>query len=115
MRKENVSGHFAAALPAGVARILKQLWINRIAPGCSPSELLRGRRGDVIYLPKGIPHAPRVIGNDEGAAVVVCVPGGFDRFFAACAEEFKRGEPEMPLKQGGRAGKPRLLRYVLGE
>jgi mannose-6-phosphate isomerase-like protein (cupin superfamily) len=60
-------------------------------------ELLRGRRGDVIYLPKGIPHAPRVIGKDEGAAVVVCVPGGFDRFFAACAEEFKRGEPEMPF------------------
>ena len=42
-------------------------------------------------------HAPRVIGNDEGAAVVVCVPGGFDRFFAACAEEFKKGEPEMPV------------------
>jgi mannose-6-phosphate isomerase-like protein (cupin superfamily) len=60
-------------------------------------ELLRGRRGDVIYLPKGIPHAPRVIGNGEGAALVVCVPGGFDRFFAACAEEFKRREPEMPL------------------
>jgi len=60
-------------------------------------ELLRGRRGDVIYLPKGIPHAPRMIGNDEGAAVVVCVPGGFDRFFAACAEEFKKGEPEMPI------------------
>ena len=60
-------------------------------------ELLRGRRGDVIYLPKGIPHSPRVIGNDEGAAVVVCVPGGFDRFFAACAEEFKKGEPEMAV------------------
>ena len=60
-------------------------------------ELLHGRRGDVIYLPKGIPYAPRVTGNDAGAAVVVCVPGGFDRFFAACAEEFKRGEPEMPL------------------
>jgi quercetin dioxygenase-like cupin family protein len=60
-------------------------------------ELIRGRRGDVNYLPKGIPHAPRVIGNDEGAAVVVCVPGGFDHFFAVCGEEFKRGEPEMPL------------------
>jgi quercetin dioxygenase-like cupin family protein len=60
-------------------------------------ELLLGRRGDVIYLPKGIPHATRVIGNDEGAAVVVAVPGGFDRFFAACAEEFKKGEPEMPF------------------
>ena len=61
-------------------------------------ELLRGRKGDVIYLPKGIPHALRVIGNDEGVALVVCVvPGGFDRFFAACGEEFKKGEPEMPL------------------
>jgi hypothetical protein len=43
-----------------------------------------------------IPHALRLIGNDEG--VVCVVPGGgFDRFFAACAEEFKKGEPEMPL------------------
>jgi quercetin dioxygenase-like cupin family protein len=60
-------------------------------------ELLRGRRGDVIYLPKGIPHAPRAVGNDKPTVVVVCVPGGFDRFFAACAEEFKKGEPELPL------------------
>src|SRR6516162_8032943 len=60
-------------------------------------EVLRGRRGDVIYLPKGIPHAPRVMGNDEATVVVVCVPGGFDRFFAACVEEFKKGEPEMPV------------------
>ena len=61
-------------------------------------ELLRGRRGDAIYLPKGIPHALRVE-NDEGVALVVCVVpgGGFDRFFAASAEEFKKGEPEMPL------------------
>ena len=53
-------------------------------------ELLRGRSGDVIYLPKGIPHAPRVMGNDDLTVVVVCVPGGFDRFFAACGEEFKK-------------------------
>jgi hypothetical protein len=39
-----------------------------------------------------------VIGNDQGVALVLCVvPGGFDRFFAACAEEFKKGEPEMSL------------------
>ena len=61
-------------------------------------ELLRGRRGDAIYLPKGIPHGLRV-GNDEGVTLVVCVvpSGGFDRYFAACAEEFKKSEPEMPL------------------
>jgi hypothetical protein len=37
--------------------------------------------------------------NDEGVTLVVCVvPSGcFDRFFAACAEEFKKGEPEIPL------------------
>jgi quercetin dioxygenase-like cupin family protein len=58
---------------------------------------LRGRAGDVIYLPKGILHAPRVMGNDALTVVVVCVPGGFDRFFAACAEEFKNGEPELAL------------------
>jgi uncharacterized RmlC-like cupin family protein len=61
-------------------------------------ELLRGRKGDVLYLPKGIPHALRVSAKDERVALVVCVvPGGFDRFFAACAEEFKKGEPKMPL------------------
>jgi len=38
-----------------------------------------------------------VTGNDEAAVAVVRVPGGFDRFFAACAEAFNRGEPEMPL------------------
>jgi quercetin dioxygenase-like cupin family protein len=60
-------------------------------------EMLRGRTGDVIYLPKGIPHGPRVLGNDNLTVVVLCVPGGFDRFFAACAEEFKNGEPEFPV------------------
>ena len=61
-------------------------------------ELLRGRKGDAIYLPKGIPHGLRV-GNGEGVTLVVCVVpgGGFDRYFAAAAEEFKEGEPEMPL------------------
>jgi len=30
---------------------------------------------------------------------VVCVVpgGGFDRYFAASAEEFKKGQPDMPL------------------
>jgi mannose-6-phosphate isomerase-like protein (cupin superfamily) len=60
-------------------------------------ELLRGSRGDVVYLPKGIPHAPRVLGNENLVVVVVCVPGGFDRFFAACAEEFEKGEPDLGL------------------
>ena len=59
--------------------------------------MLQGWTGEVIYLPKGVPHAPKVTGNDTLIVTVLYVPGGFDRFFAACAEEFKKGEPEMPL------------------
>ena len=43
-------------------------------------ELLQGRPGDVIYLPKGIAQAPKVGGNDRLTVVVLCVPGGFDHF-----------------------------------
>lgn len=60
-------------------------------------ELLQGRPGDVIYLPKGIAHAPKAGGNDRLTVIVLCVPGGFDHFFAACAEEFKKGKPEMSI------------------
>ena len=60
-------------------------------------KLLQGRPGDVIYLPKGIAHAPKVGGNDRLTVIVLCVPGGFDHFFAACAEEFEKGEPEMSI------------------
>ena len=60
-------------------------------------EVSSHRLSDVIYLPKGIAHAPKVGGNDRLAVIVLCVPGGFDHFFAACAEEFKKGEPEMSI------------------
>jgi quercetin dioxygenase-like cupin family protein len=60
-------------------------------------KLLHGRKGDVIYLPEGIPHGPRAIGNDSLTVVVLWVSGGFDRFFAACGQEFKNGEPEFPV------------------
>ena len=64
-------------------------------------------RGVYVVLPANDPNHktepcwkdPRVLGVLLSVALVVCVvPGGFfDRFFAACAEEFKKGEPEMPL------------------
>ena len=58
-------------------------------------ELIRGRTGDVIYLPKKIPHAPRHLGSERLRVLVVCVPGGFDHFFAACAEEWSKPEPNL--------------------
>ena len=46
-----------------------------------------------------VANAHEQIDSTEGAALVVCVVpgGGFDRYFAASAEEFKKGEPKMPL------------------
>ena len=57
--------------------------------------IMRGQKGDVIYLPKKIPHALRPLGSDSLQATVICVPGGFDRFFAACAEEWSKPEPNL--------------------
>jgi quercetin dioxygenase-like cupin family protein len=58
-------------------------------------EVTRGRPGDVIYLPKRIRHAPKILGAEPLQAMVLCVPGGFDRFFAECAEEWKKPEPDL--------------------
>ena len=59
------------------------------------AELIRGKAGDVVYLPKKILHSPRGLGNDDLRVLVICVPGGFDHFFAACAEEWSKPEPDL--------------------
>ena len=58
-------------------------------------EVIRGKPGDVIYLPKKIQHASRILGTEPLQAIVLCVPGGFDRFFAECAEEWKKPQPDL--------------------
>jgi quercetin dioxygenase-like cupin family protein len=58
-------------------------------------DLVRGKAGDAIYLPKKIPHAPQIVGTNALQALVLCVPGGFDRFFAECAKEWQTPEPNM--------------------
>jgi mannose-6-phosphate isomerase-like protein (cupin superfamily) len=60
-------------------------------------ELIRGQKGDVLYLPRGVPHAPKAIGTENLTILVICVPGGFDRFFALCGEEFKKQKPDFQV------------------
>ena len=57
------------------------------------SEIIHARKGDVVYLPKNIPHAPRIVGSDNLQVLLICVPDGFDRYFAACAEEWSKPAP----------------------
>jgi mannose-6-phosphate isomerase-like protein (cupin superfamily) len=58
-------------------------------------EIIRARKGDVVFLPKNVPHAPRVIGPEKLQVLLICVPGGFDHYFAACAEEWSKPEPDL--------------------
>ena len=58
-------------------------------------QMIHARKGDVIYLPKNIPHAPRIVGSEDLQVMLICVPGGFDHYFAACAEEWAKPEPNL--------------------
>jgi quercetin dioxygenase-like cupin family protein len=59
------------------------------------SEVIQARKGDVAYLPKNIPHAPSIVSSENLQVLVLCVPGGFDRYLAACAEEWRKPEPNL--------------------
>lgn len=58
-------------------------------------EIIHALKEDVVYLPKKIPHAPRVVGDEKAQVLVICVPGGFDQYVAACAEEWSKPEPNF--------------------
>jgi len=58
-------------------------------------EIIRARVGGAVFLPKNIPHAPKVVGSQRAQVLVICIPGGFDNYFAACAEEWRKPEPNF--------------------
>jgi mannose-6-phosphate isomerase-like protein (cupin superfamily) len=35
-------------------------------------ELIRGQKGDVIFLPRGVPHAPKAFGTENLTILVIC-------------------------------------------
>lgn len=49
--------------------------------------------GALVYLPRGVAHSFQVVGDTPGRHWVVSTPGGFDRFYAQCAEVFAAGGP----------------------
>jgi mannose-6-phosphate isomerase-like protein (cupin superfamily) len=44
--------------------------------------------GTVVYLPRGVAHTFRNAGTTPSSHWVLTMPGGFDRFYAACGELF---------------------------
>jgi uncharacterized RmlC-like cupin family protein len=56
-------------------------------------ELFTRRAGELAFAPRGVPHT---YANHSGAAaraLIVCTPGGFERYFARMAAERQGVDP----------------------
>jgi uncharacterized cupin superfamily protein len=52
--------------------------------------------GDCAFMPRGVVHTFKNVGNQPSRMLITAMPSGFENFFAACAEEFaKTNSPEM--------------------
>ena len=48
--------------------------------------------GEAIFLPREVPHSQRRVVPGEGRQLVVCTPGGLERFFRDLAAADRAGE-----------------------
>ena len=48
-------------------------------------EIARGEPGSSIFLPRGVPHTFRVVGDRPGRNLAILTPGGFESFFVDAA------------------------------
>jgi quercetin dioxygenase-like cupin family protein len=52
--------------------------------------------GGTAFMPRGIVHTFKNVGDQPSRMLNMTPPSGFEKFFARCAEEFtKSGEPDM--------------------
>lgn len=52
--------------------------------------------GTTVFLPRGVVHTFKNIGDTPCRMLNMATPSGFEKFFARCAEEFtKSGDPDM--------------------
>ena len=49
--------------------------------------------GSVVFLPRGVEHTFKVVSATPGKHWTLATPGGFDRFYARCAEVFAVAGP----------------------
>jgi quercetin dioxygenase-like cupin family protein len=52
--------------------------------------------GGAAYMPRGVVHTFKNVGDQPSRMLISTTPSGFERFFARCADEFaKPGGPDM--------------------
>jgi mannose-6-phosphate isomerase-like protein (cupin superfamily) len=66
-----------------VAFLLNEEW-NEVGPG------------GTVFMPRGVVHTFKNVGDGLSRMLIVTTPSGFEKFFARCAAEFARpGGPDM--------------------
>lgn len=66
--------------------------------GCCGGEPLRCGPGGLVFLPRGVAHDWRVVGDGPAHLIVVTTPAGFERFCAAAGEPAtERALPRGPV------------------
>lgn len=56
--------------------------------------------GGLVFLPRGVAHRFQVVGDAPGRHWVFSAPGGFDRFYAECADVFAAPGPPNIARLG---------------
>ena len=52
--------------------------------------------GGSAFIPRGVTHTFKNVGDQPSRILIMTTPSGFEKFFARCAEEFaKPGVPDM--------------------
>ncbi len=51
--------------------------------------------GETVFLPRGVPHTFRVVGDKPGRNLAILTPGGFENFFVEAAERNLRIPEDM--------------------
>lgn len=66
----------------------------------------RGGPGTTVFLPRGVPHTFRVLGDKPGRNLAILTPGGFENFFIEVAADDLRIPDDMPalMALAGRYG-----------
>ena len=56
----------------------------------------RGGPGSSVFLPRGVPHTFRVVGDRPGRNLAIVTPGGFENFFLEAAGRDLQIPRDMP-------------------
>jgi quercetin dioxygenase-like cupin family protein len=69
-------------------------------------QVSRAAQGRSVFLPRGVPHTFRVVGDRPGRILAITVPGGFENFFVEVSERDLRIPDNMPelMELAGRYG-----------